>query len=253
MDTFLGIASHELNTPLTTLRLYHQIIERRLQRLEHREQPSAAEMPGLLATLSQHHMLAQAQIVRLSQLVSDLLDVSYIQAGHLQLRLKPVGVVDLVRNAVEEQCQANLARTIRLLLPTSAEILVRADSDRLSQVVTNYLTNALKYSFEECPIEVGVECQCQQVRVWVRDQGPGLTAGQQEQLWERFYRVPGMEVRSGSGIGLGLGLHICKTIIEEHRGQVGVQSAPGEGSTFWFTIPLAHSQEESATATGSLG
>jgi PAS domain S-box-containing protein len=250
MDTFLGIASHELNTPLTTLKLYHQIIERRLQQLERQESLSASEMPSLLATLSQHHIRAQAQIVRLSQLVSDLLDVSRIQAGHLHLRLNPVDVVDIVRNAVEEQCQANFARTIKLVLPSPAEILIKADADRLGQVVTNYLTNALKYSFEENPIEVGIERQPQQVQVWVHDQGPGLTAIQQEHLWERFYRVPGVEIRSGSGIGLGLGLHICKMIVEAHHGQVGVQSAPGEGSTFWFTLPLAPAQEGSTAGEG---
>jgi signal transduction histidine kinase len=241
MDTFLGIASHELITPLTTLKLYHQIIQRRLQQAERASWRSASEMPGLLANLSQQHSNAQAQIERLSQLVSDLLDVSRIQAGHLHQRLEPVDVLALVRDAAEEQRQAHPTRTIRLVLPSQAEILVRADADRLGQVVANYLTNALKYSFEECPIEVGIERQQEQVRVWVHDQGPGLTAAQQEHVWERFYRVPGVEVRSGSGIGLGLGLHICKTIVEGHHGQVGVESAPGEGSTFWFAVPLAAS------------
>jgi signal transduction histidine kinase len=105
--------------------------------------------------------------------------------------------------------------------------------------VQNYLTNALKYSSEACPIEVGIEHKAHQVQVRVRDHGPGLTSSQQEHLWERFYRAPGMKVCSGSGVGLGLGLHICKTIVEKHHGQVGVQSASGEGSTFWFTVPLA--------------
>jgi signal transduction histidine kinase len=74
--------------------------------------------------------------------------------------------------------------------------------------------------------------------VWVRDQGPGLPAGEQALIWERFHRVPGVEVQSGSGVGLGLGLHISRTIIEAHQGQVGVQSTPGAGSTFWFMLPL---------------
>ena len=79
--------------------------------------------------------------------------------------------------------------------------------------------------------------------VWlgVRDQGPGLSAEQQAHLWERFYRVPGIEQLSGSGVGLGLGLNICKTIVERHKGEVGVESAPNEGSTFWFAIPVGGS------------
>ena len=72
----------------------------------------------------------------------------------------------------------------------------------------------------------------------VRDEGPGLTVQAQQRIWERFYRVPGIEVKSGSGVGLGLGLHISRIIIERHGGQVGVDSAPGHGSTFWFTLPL---------------
>jgi len=75
--------------------------------------------------------------------------------------------------------------------------------------------------------------------VLVRDEGPGLSEIEQQRIWERFYRAKGIEVQSGTGIGLGLGLHICKTIIEYHQGQVGVQSVPGQGSTFWFTLPLA--------------
>ncbi|MGZ3639557.1 MAG: ATP-binding protein, partial [Ktedonobacterales bacterium] len=75
--------------------------------------------------------------------------------------------------------------------------------------------------------------------VAVRDRGPGLTAEQREHLWERFHRVSGIEVQSGSGVGLGLGLHLSKTIVERHGGEVGVESAVGEGSTFWFTLPLA--------------
>jgi signal transduction histidine kinase len=79
----------------------------------------------------------------------------------------------------------------------------------------------------------------QQAQVWVRDQGPGLTPEEQEHIWERFHRVKGIEVQSGSGAELGLGLHVSRTIIELHYGQVGVQSARGAGSTFWFSLPLA--------------
>jgi signal transduction histidine kinase len=82
----------------------------------------------------------------------------------------------------------------------------------------------------------------QQARVWVRDEGPGLPPDEQEHIWERFHRAQGIEVQSGIGVGLGLGLHICRSIIEQHHGQVGVQSAPGQGSTFWFSLPLGAQQ-----------
>lgn len=91
----------------------------------------------------------------------------------------------------------------------------------------------------DCPVEVRLEVLACEARVSVRDEGIGLSREQQEHIWELFYRVPGVEVQSGSGVGLGLGLHICQTIIEEQGDRVGVESSPGVGSTFWFTLPLA--------------
>ena len=116
---------------------------------------------------------------------------------------------------------------------------VLADAQRIGQVVTNYLTNALKYSAVDRPVAVGLQVEDQQACVWVRDEGPGLSPGEQERIWGRFHQAQGIVVQSGSGVGLGLGLHISQTIIEQHQGQVGVQSTPGQGSTFWFTLPLA--------------
>jgi signal transduction histidine kinase len=91
---------------------------------------------------------------------------------------------------------------------------------------------------------VGIALEPEQARVWVRDFGPGLLPEEQERIWERFHRVKGVEVQTGAGIGLGLGLYISRMIVERHRGQVGVLSAPGKGSTFWFILPLTHPGEE---------
>ena len=98
-------------------------------------------------------------------------------------------------------------------------------------------------------MQVGLEVTESQARVWVRDQGPGLSAAEQERIWERFYRAQNVEVQYGTGVGLGLGLSISRTIIEHHQGQVGVESAPGKGSTFWFSLPLA-SEEQSEQGSG---
>jgi signal transduction histidine kinase len=111
------------------------------------------------------------------------------------------------------------------------------DAGRIEQVVTNYLTNALKYSPVDRPVEVGIEVETEHVRVWVRDYGEGVPLAEQEYIWERFHRAQGVEVQSGTGVGLGLGLYISRMIIERHQGQVGVQSTPGQGATFWFTLP----------------
>lgn len=126
----------------------------------------------------------------------------------------------------------------------SEDVPVVADPERLRQVMNNYLSNALKYSEADKPVEVRLEVTSDEVHVSVHDAGPGLSKHEQEHIWERFYRVPGMEVKSGSGVGLGLGLHISRTIVERLGGNVGVQSIPGSGSTFWFTLPRATSHEE---------
>jgi signal transduction histidine kinase len=116
---------------------------------------------------------------------------------------------------------------------------VVADADRVGQVVINYVTNALKYSPADQPVAVRVAVAGAEARVAVTDHGPGLPQREQDRIWQKFYRAEGVRVQSGSGSGLGLGLHICKTIIEAHSGQVSVESAVGKGSTFSFALPLA--------------
>jgi signal transduction histidine kinase len=115
---------------------------------------------------------------------------------------------------------------------------VLADAGRIGQVLTNYLTNALKYAPTDRPISVSLETTADMARVSVRDQGPGLTAEQQQQVWKRFYQAATPRHYGMDG-GLGLGLPIAKAIVEQHRGQVGVESIPAQGSTFWFTLQLA--------------
>ena len=106
---------------------------------------------------------------------------------------------------------------------------------------TIFLTNAHKYSPIERPIEVSLTVEGTLARVYVRDEGPGIAPEQQKRVWERFYRVPGIEVmeQSLSDSNLGLGLYLCQEIIVLHHGQIGIQSAPGQGSTFWFTLSLS--------------
>jgi signal transduction histidine kinase len=125
-------------------------------------------------------------------------------------------------------------------LPMSGSPTAPGPSDTSRSNATQRLSDdpVLRNAF----LVVGLAVECQEARVWVRDEGPGVPAEEHEHLWERFRRVKGIEVQSGSGIGLGLGLHISRTIIELHHGQVGVLSAPGEGSTFWFSLPLATSK-----------
>jgi signal transduction histidine kinase len=228
IETFLGIAGHELKNPLMSMQLGLQLVERRIRRLLRREREDAADVELLLEPVAQ----AERQGERLQRLVTDLVDVARVRAGRLELHLEPTDLAAVVRQAVVEQRLVNPERTFLLEYPAEQRVPVTADAHRLGQVVTNYLTNALKYSPADRPVAVGLQVDDQQARVWVRDEGPGLPPQEQERIWERFHRAPGIEVQSGTGVGLGLGLYISRTIIEQHQGQVGVQSAPGQGSTF---------------------
>ena len=239
MDEFLGIASHELRTPLTTIRLHFQLAQRHIDALRSREPIPAEIVVRELERLQEQFRHGHIQTGRLDRLVNDLLDVSRIQAGRLELRKTPTDLLVIVNEAIEEQRQLAPNRGIHLQAASEQGVLAIVDGERIRQVVTNYLTNALKYSRENQPVTVGLQADEQQARVWVRDEGPGIPLSEQAHIWERFHRVPGIEVQSGSGIGLGLGLHICQTIIEWHDGQVGLESVPGAGTTFWFSLPLA--------------
>ncbi len=243
LEAFLGIVSHELKTPLSAMLLSLQLLQRRKECLSPaRTGTTEGGNPG--AEVSQGVLeLALQQLGRLSRLVNDLLDISRIQTGRLECHVHPVTLKPIVERVVEEYRQVASDRTICFNGMDEHELLVQADAERIGQVVSNYLSNALKYSPPDRPVEVGIQQEAEQGRVWVRDQGPGIALKEQRKVWDRFHRVAGVEVQSGSGIGLGLGLHISQTIIDQHHGQFGVESAPGQGSTFWFTLPLLDSQD----------
>jgi signal transduction histidine kinase len=250
IETFLGIVSHELKTPLSSMLLGLQLLQRRNQPPSRLVVGVAEEGTGGLGTSRGLLEMTLKQLGRLNRLVDDLVDSSRIQTGRLECHLQLVDLATIVGLAVEEQRQLAPERTIQLYRPDERPMPVWGDAARIGQVVTNYLTNALKYSLEDHPVEVGVQIEGARGRVWVRDQGPGIPPDEQACLWERFHRVPGIEVQSGSGVGLGLGLHITQTIIENHHGQVGVESVPGRGSIFWFTLPLSEGEAQATATTG---
>jgi signal transduction histidine kinase/putative methionine-R-sulfoxide reductase with GAF domain len=225
-DEFLSVASHELKTPLTSLKILTQLAHRQLQR---------TGIGGL-----EHMDRMEHSIIRMERLVNDLLDVSRIESGRLALRLEPLDLVSLCRHVAAEQMAAS-EREIALELPREPTI-VRVDADRIDQVLANLLSNALKYSPQERPVTLTVRIEAANVVVAIRDEGSGIPQEALPHLFERFYRVPGVQVQSGSGVGLGLGLYITRELVERHGGQIGAESSPGFGTTFSVTLPLADAQ-----------
>ncbi|BCL79289.1 GAF domain-containing protein [Ktedonobacteria bacterium brp13] len=231
-NDFLSIASHELKGPLAAMKVNLQMAQRALRKQEQDASFNAVQKLQRYLGSTEHQIHVQ------DRLTSDLLDVSRIRAGKLELQKQSCDVVQIVHEIIENQQQIADDRVIHLELPAE-KMEICGDADRIGQVVSNYMTNALKYSAFEKPVAVSVVPDGAEVRVTVSDQGPGLTSEEQKHVWERFYRAKDVQVLSGHGIGLGLGLHICKTIVEQHDGRVGLYSTPGQGSHFWFTLPLS--------------
>jgi signal transduction histidine kinase len=227
---FLRMVSHELRTPLTAIL---GLIELALLYIKHRPTSLAPEAEGLLGQIEQKLSLACGQVDIETRLVGDLLEVSQLEMHHFTLSLHHENLVTIVQKTIVGHQEAR-SRDIELVLPPAEVVPVIADPDRIGQVLTNYLTNAFKFAPTDQVITVRLEVEVGSVR----DQGPGLTPEQQQRVWEQFYQVAAPDHR-GPERGLGLGLAIAKAIIEQHHGQVGVESTPGQGATFWFTLPLA--------------
>jgi signal transduction histidine kinase len=234
MEDFLSLAGHELRTPLTSIIGNIQLAVEWLADLAGSPAHPLVRRFDELGVLLDR---TQRQGRVMNRLVNDLLDTSRIASDRLSLRLEPVDLVALVRAVLDEH---------RLLFPgrrfdltaSQPSLFVSADSDRIAQVVMHLLSNAHKFSSLREPISVGVERQDETARVWVRDFGPGLRPAEQNRVWDRFYRVPGVGHRAGSSVGLGLGLYLSRVIVERHAGEIGCDSQPGAGATFWFRLRL---------------
>ncbi|MGH1517624.1 response regulator [Chryseobacterium sp. JK1] len=223
-DEFLSIASHELKTPLTSIKAYIQLLDRKLKL-----DKESAEA-GFVTKV-------QDQIEKLNTLITDLLDVSKIENGKLKISKKPVNLEKVISNAVETilQTHENKVRIDRH--GNKPDILIPLDEIRIEQVLINFLTNAIKYSPHNNQVIVTtfVDEEAQEVRVNVTDFGIGIPDFKQDAVFKKFYRV---EESSLQFQGMGIGLFICSEIIKQHHGTVGVSSIVDEGSTFYFTLPL---------------
>jgi signal transduction histidine kinase len=225
-DEFISIASHELKTPLTALKLRLGSALRFGEHLGATGDPEAQKMSRALAA-------SGATADRLGALVDDLLDVSRLTAGRLALRIERVELVELLRDVVgrlREQAE-EVGSTIELAI--APPIIGAWDRVRLEQLATNLLSNAIKYGLGK-PIAVSAEVVAQRVRVRVRDAGLGIPRADQSRIFQAFERLPTAE-RVG---GLGLGLYIGRQIATAHGGTLTVESTAGAGATFTLELPL---------------
>lgn len=221
-DEFIGVASHELKTPLTSIRGYAQLLEQVLN--EDTVDPDTAR---LYINKTQH------QIDRVCELVDDLLDVSRIQAGKIMFNISEFDIGELVQEVAENL--QHTSKTYTIEIHNKIHEIVKGDRMRLEQVLTNFITNAIKYSPKAERVIVTMRRVKNEVVVSVKDFGFGIPSKDLKKIFNRFYRVNKVEKKVP---GLGIGLYISAEIVKRHNGRIWAESKPGEGSTFYFTLPV---------------
>lgn len=218
-DDFISIASHELKTPITSLKASLQLIHRM------KDNPS----PGVLSNMIE---LSTRSLDKVSSLVEDLLNASRINHGQLHLSKGNFVISEMIEN-----CCSHVRANGQYSIVTTGDLnlAINADKDRIEQVVVNFVNNAIKYAPESKKIEINILKVDETIRVSVTDTGPGIPAEKIPHLFDRYYRA---DERGLQYSGLGLGLYICAEIIKKHEGTIGAESTEGKGSSFWFALPI---------------
>jgi PAS domain S-box-containing protein len=233
-DEFISIASHELKTPVTSLKVYAQMLGRQ------------AERRGDAATALQLAKM-ESQVDKLTKLIANLLDVSKIEAGKLEFLSETFDVVALVRDIADSP--KAIDQTHFVAVADSDPIMVCGDRDRIGQVIVNLLTNAIKYSPDADRVEVSLSRDEATVTIAVRDFGIGIDARFHDHIFDRFFQVADPEERTFPG--LGMGLYISRDIARRHGGDIRIESKKGEGSTFSLVLPIAVETKHDSVAQAS--
>lgn len=231
-DDFLASVAHDLKNPLGAIKGFVQLLERRVHRHGIPEQSSLLEQLGRI----------DGMVTRATTQIEELLDVALLQAGQ-QLRLSPatVGMVSLLERVVAESEVLNTGQTITLHTPP-AEVLGVWDQRRLETALTNVVGNALKYTGEDGHVWVGLELDGESILISVRDDGIGIPAADLPHVFERFYRAG----NAGRIAGTGLGLAGVRQIVDQHGGNIAVQSVEGEGTVVTIRLPLQYGEQGDA-------
>jgi PAS domain S-box-containing protein len=224
VSEFYSTVSHELRTPLTSIRASLGLLEGGLA-------------GALSAKASKLVNIARSECDRLIRLINDILDIRKIEAGKLELRLQPVPVKKIVDLTIQSTAGMAFEYGVKLVSNITSEREIRADQDRLIQVLTNLVSNALKFSPKDGEVLLKVEDYGSFCRFSVTDKGAGIPEDQLSKLFGLFQQLDSTDSRPKGGTGLGLA--ISKAIVEQHGGVIGVDTKPGRGSTFYFDIPAA--------------
>jgi signal transduction histidine kinase len=243
---FLSMASHELRTPLTAVSGFIQIARRRMSRLA-----GASDIPNPWREEAQKAdetlEMANRQGKKLARLIDELLDVSRLQQGRVEMRLAELELAEVVREVAERMRLLSKGHEIETKIDGAASVV--ADRDRIEQVFENLVGNAIKYSPDSGRIVVSMGVNGANAIVSVRDEGIGVAPGEVEKIFGLFYRSP--DPRADHVGGLGLGLYISREIVSRHHGRLWAERNAGVGTTFHVTLPLAQvrSREEARTAS----
>ena len=233
---FLSIASHELKTPITAMSGFVQIAVRRIRRRIDAGRPEEDDWRREEVTLLEQLEVVQRQTGKLARLVDELLDVSRIESGRLELRVDDIDLVDLAAEVMRRHQLLTTKHELRLDHDPGGRFVARGDRDHLEQVLNNLIGNAMTYSPEGGSLEVGITQPGDgEVEFSVADHGMGIREAELQRVFGLFYRSPDREARDVGGMGLGL--FITKEIVERHRGRIWAESEVGRGTTFHVALP----------------
>ncbi|MDB5017110.1 MAG: sensor protein [Mucilaginibacter sp.] len=220
-NKFIGMVSHELKTPLTTLKAYVQMLHVWAKKRKD---------SFTIGTLTK----VEKQVKKMSSMINGFLNLSQVESGKIQLLVQDFDICEVIREAIEETSLLNSTHIIAF--STCDPVIINADRDKIEQVIINLLSNAIKYSPKGTPVIINCEATNDTVAVSVKDEGMGMKKKDIKKLFERYYRVESKDTEKIPGFGIGL--YLCSEIIKHHHGQIWVESKPGEGSTFFFRLPL---------------
>jgi len=220
---FLSITSHELRSPMTPMKAQLQMLQN--------------EYFGKLANAQKNSLnIVLRNADRLDKIIVDFLEISRIEAARLKFVFEETNLEEIIQETVDLMKGSAKEKNVKLKVNVEKLPIIKVDSDRVSQVLRNLIDNAIKFSKDKNTIEIAAEAEKDHILLSVKDYGCGLTPENQMRVFEPFYQVEKTSCRTHGGTGLGLA--ICRGIVESQKGKIWVESTPGEGCTFHFTIPM---------------